>query len=94
MHHAFLLACARWPAFLRSRMLHIFVWPPLVDGHRCVDLFVSVIWAAGFSPSTHGPALCIHLSPRGCTLLLIMGDNVEHISHVKKQIIWVLSVIS
>ena len=51
-----------------------------------MDLFVSMIWTVGFSHSTHDPALCIHLSPRGCTWLLIMGDDVVHISHVKKQL--------
>jgi len=51
------------------------------------ERFVSVIKAAGFSPSDHDPALFIHLSPRGRTLLLlyvddmlITGDDVEHIS--------------
>ena len=57
------------------------------------ERFVSVILAAGFSQSDHDPALFIHLSPRGRTLLLlyvddmlITGDDVEHISHVKKQL--------
>ena len=57
------------------------------------ERFVSVIKAAGFSPSDHDPALFIHLSPRGRTLLLlyvddmlITGDDVEHISHMKKQL--------
>jgi histone deacetylase 1/2 len=51
-----------------------------------------VIRAAGFSPSAHDPTLFIHLSPCGHTLLLyvddilIIGDNVERISHVKKQL--------
>ena len=57
------------------------------------ERFVSVILAAGFSQSDHDPALFIHLSPHGRTLLLlyvddmlITGDDVEHISHVKKQL--------
>jgi len=57
------------------------------------ERFVSVIRAAGFSPSDHDPALFIHLSPRGRTLLLlyvddmlITGDDPEHISHVKKHL--------
>jgi len=57
------------------------------------ERFVSVIRAAGFSASAHDPALFTHLSPRGRTLLLlyvddilITGDDVEHISHVKKQL--------
>ena len=52
-----------------------------------------MIRAAGFSPSYNDPALFIHVSPRGRTLLLlyvddmlITGDDVEHISHVKKQL--------
>jgi len=55
--------------------------------------FVSVIRAAGFSPSEHDPALFIHHSPHGRTLvllyvddMLITGDDIEHISHVKKQL--------
>jgi hypothetical protein len=57
------------------------------------ERFVSVIKAAGFSPSEHDPALFIHTSPRGRTLLLlyvddmlITGDDMEHISHVKQQL--------
>jgi hypothetical protein len=52
-----------------------------------------VIRAAGFSPSDHDPALFVHLSPRGRTLLLpyvddmlITGDNEDHISYVKQQL--------
>jgi hypothetical protein len=48
---------------------------------------------AGFKPSDHDPALFIHLSSRGRTLLLlyvddilITGDDVEHISLVKQQL--------
>ena len=55
--------------------------------------FVSVIRAAGFSPSEHDPALFIHHSPHRRTLLLlyvddmlITGDDIEHISQVKKQL--------
>ena len=57
------------------------------------ERFASVIQAAGFTPSDHDPALFIHLSPRGRTLLLlyvddmlITGDDVEHISVLKKQL--------
>ena len=57
------------------------------------ERFVSVIRAAGFSPSEHDPALFIHRSPHGRTLLLlyvddmlITGDDMEHISYVKKQL--------
>jgi hypothetical protein len=60
--------------------------------HAWFEHFDSVIQAAGFTPSVHDPALFIHLSPRGRTLLLyvddmlIMGDDVEHISVLKKQL--------
>lgn len=61
--------------------------------HAWFERFVSVIQAAGFSPSEHDPALFIHLSPRGRTLLLlyvddmlITGDDVDHISHVKRHL--------
>jgi hypothetical protein len=57
------------------------------------ERFVSAIRAAGFSPSDHDPALFVHLSPRGRTLLLlyvddmlITGDNEDHISYVKQQL--------
>ena len=57
------------------------------------ERFVSVIHAAGFSSSEHDPALFIHISPRGRTLLLlyvddmlITGDDDEHISFVKKHL--------
>jgi len=57
------------------------------------ERFVSVIWAAGFSPSDHDPALFIHLSSRGRTLLLlyvddilITGDDADQISYVKQQL--------
>jgi len=56
------------------------------------ERFVSVIKVAGVKPSDHDPALFIHLSSRGRTLLLlyvddilITGDVVEHISLVKQQ---------
>jgi hypothetical protein len=49
--------------------------------------------AAGFSPSDHDPALFIHHSPHGRTFLLlyvddmlITGDDVDHISNLKKQL--------
>jgi len=57
------------------------------------ERFVSVIIEAGFSPSPHDPALFIHTSSRGRTLLLlyvddmlITGDDVEHISLVKRHL--------
>ena len=52
-----------------------------------------MIQAAGFTPNDHDPALFIHLSLRGRTLLLlyvddmlITGDDVEYISVLKKQL--------
>ena len=57
------------------------------------ERFVSVITEAGFSPSPHDPALFIHTSSRGRTLLLlyvddmlITGDDTEHISLVKRHL--------
>ena len=48
--------------------------------------------AAGFSASVHDPALFIHLSSRGRTLLLyvddmvITGDDPEYIAFVKARL--------
>jgi len=57
------------------------------------ERFVSVIKVAGFSSSDHDPALFIHITPRGRTLLLlyvddmlITGDDPDHISHVKEYL--------
>jgi hypothetical protein len=57
------------------------------------ERFISVITAAGFSSSEHDPALFVHVSPKGRTLLLlyvddmlVTGDNSEHISHVKQHL--------
>ena len=57
------------------------------------ERFVSVIIEAGFSPSPHDSTLFIHTSSRGHTLLLlyvddmlITGDDVEHISLVKRHL--------
>ncbi|KAM3225581.1 hypothetical protein ACQJBY_058366 [Aegilops geniculata] len=57
------------------------------------ERFASVITAAGFSASAHDPALFIHLSPRGRTLLLlyvddmiITGDDPEYIAFVKARL--------
>jgi hypothetical protein len=47
---------------------------------------------AGFSPSAHDPALFVHTSPRGRTLLLyvddmiITGDDSEYIAFVKARL--------
>ena len=58
------------------------------------ERFVSVITEAGFSPSPHDPALFIHTSSRGRTLLLlyvddmlITGDDADHISLVKRHLV-------
>jgi hypothetical protein len=75
--------------------------------HEC---FVSMIRTTSFSPSAHDSAFFIHLSLCGCTLLLlyvndmlIMSDDEDHISHVKrsnnlvlniKHLIWAHSIIS
>jgi hypothetical protein len=52
-----------------------------------------VVTAAGFSPSAHDPALFVHISPRGRTLLLlyvddmiITGDDSEYIDFVKAHL--------
>jgi hypothetical protein len=59
--------------------------------HAWFEHFVSMIKAIGFLPSAHDPALFIHLSICGCTLfllyvgdMLIIGDDTEHIAHVKQ----------
>ncbi|KAK1605761.1 hypothetical protein QYE76_029434 [Lolium multiflorum] len=57
------------------------------------ERFASVVTAAGFSPSLHDPALFVHTSPRGRTLLLlyvddmiIIGDDPEYIAFVKARL--------
>jgi len=52
-----------------------------------------VVTAAGFSPSDHDPALFVHTSPRGRTLLLlyvddmiITGDDSDYIAFVKARL--------
>ncbi len=57
------------------------------------ERFSSVVRAAGFSTSEHDPALFVHTSKRGRTLLLlyvddmlITGDDQEYISFVKKKL--------
>jgi hypothetical protein len=56
--------------------------------------FASVVIAAGFSTSTHNPALFVHVSPRGRTLfilyvddMIITGDDPEYIAFVKAHLI-------
>jgi len=57
------------------------------------ELFSSVITAAGFIPSDHDPALFVHISARGRTLLLlyvddmlITGDDHDYIAFVKNRL--------
>ena len=57
------------------------------------ERFSSVIRAAGFTPSEHDPALFIHTSQRGRTLLLlyvddmlITGDDMDYVAFVKKKL--------
>ncbi|KAK1644529.1 hypothetical protein QYE76_062334 [Lolium multiflorum] len=55
--------------------------------------FASVVTSAGFVPSAHDPALFVHTSSRGRTLLLlyvddmiITGDDPEYIAFVKARL--------
>jgi hypothetical protein len=55
--------------------------------------FASVVTAAGFSANAHDPALFVHVSPRGRTLLLlyvddmiITGDDPEYIAFIKARL--------
>ena len=57
------------------------------------ERFASVVTAAGFSASDHDPALFVHFSARGRTLLLlyvddmiITGDDPEYIAFVKARL--------
>ena len=52
-----------------------------------------MVTAAGFSTSAHDPALFVHVSPRGRTILLlymddmiITGDDPEYIAFVKARL--------
>jgi hypothetical protein len=55
--------------------------------------FASMVTAAGFSTSAHDPALFVHVSPCGWTLLLLYMDNMiitdddpEYIVFVKARL--------
>ncbi|XP_044428537.1 uncharacterized mitochondrial protein AtMg00810-like, partial [Triticum aestivum] len=57
------------------------------------ERFSSVVQAAGFSPSEHDPALFVHTSKHGHTLLLlyvddmlITGDDQKYIAFVKRKL--------
>nr|CCI55442.1 PH01B031C15.25 [Phyllostachys edulis] len=55
------------------------------------ERFSSVVLAAGFSPSNYDPALFIHTSSHGCTMLLLYVDDIlitgeEYIAFVKHQL--------
>ncbi|KAE8800338.1 Peptide chain release factor 1 [Hordeum vulgare] len=57
------------------------------------ERFASVVTVAGFSPGVHDPALLIHISPRGGTLLLLYVDDMvitrdepEYIAFVKARL--------
>jgi hypothetical protein len=55
--------------------------------------FATMVTTAGFSASAHDPALFVHVSPRGMTLLLlymddmiITGDDLEYLIFVKDRL--------
>jgi hypothetical protein len=57
------------------------------------ECFTSVVIAGGFVASQHDPALFVHTSPRGCTLILlyvddmlITGDDSDYITVVKARL--------
>jgi hypothetical protein len=60
--------------------------------HAWFQRFASVVITAGFSSSAHDPALFVHMSPRGRTLLLyvddmiITGDDPKYIAFVKARL--------
>jgi hypothetical protein len=61
--------------------------------HTWFQHFASVVTVADFSASAHDPALFVHMSPRGRTLLpfyvddmIITGDDPEYITFVKAHL--------
>ena len=66
----------------------------LKQAHRAwFERFRTAVTAAGFQPSQHDPALFVHTSPRGRTLLLlyvddmiITGDDPPYIDFVKHHL--------
>ncbi|KAK1686718.1 hypothetical protein QYE76_047566 [Lolium multiflorum] len=73
--------------------LPLLVFVPSRAPRAWFERFASVVTAAGFSPSLHDPALFVHTSPRGRTLLLlyvddmiITGDDPEYIAFVKARL--------
>jgi hypothetical protein len=80
VHHLGILSLRAWfVTFVASR-----VW---------FQRFASVVTPAGFFASAHDPALFVHVSPRGRTLLIlyvddmiITGDDPEYIAFVKSHL--------
>lgn len=70
----------------------VFVALSMALSRAWFERFASVVTAADFSTSAHDPALFVHLSPRGRTLLLyvddmiITGDDPEYIAFVKARL--------
>jgi hypothetical protein len=58
------------------------------------ERFRSVVCASGFSPSDHNPALFIHTSERGRTLLLLSVDDMLITGYDQKYIVFVKRKLS
>jgi hypothetical protein len=56
--------------------------------------FASVVTTAGFFASTHDPALFVHVSPRGRTLLLLYMDNMIITGNDPEYIVFVKAHLS
>jgi hypothetical protein len=53
-----------------------------------------VVTTAGFFASTHDPALFVHVSPRGRTLLLLYMDNMIITGNDPEYIVFVKAHLS
>lgn len=79
------LSCQKGVILIMSYLLMITTW-------TWFESFSSVVTDAGFKPSDHDPALFVHTSSRGRTLLLyvddmiIIGDVSQFIDFVKKRL--------